>query len=146
MKNINDDVISELRKAYEKGVDAQRVFDWLATLSNDAKETNISRISTASGISYGAAVRVMKLLEGLDCGKFVSGRKGHQSRFVWRYSRVSLGKAASGEISDLQESIEDCRDDDVADVDGITEFVSMRARMAEALGIDVAKLQITILG
>ena len=92
--DFSSDVASDLRALADNDPDAQRVFDWLAGLKNDAKVTTIARVSAVAGVSYGASVRVMKALSVLGVGRFISGRKGHESRFEWAFSRVSIGRVA----------------------------------------------------
>jgi hypothetical protein len=51
-------------------------------------------------------VRVLKTLEELNCGQFVTGRRGWPSRFVWHAEMTSVGRVAAGEDQELEPSEE----------------------------------------
>jgi hypothetical protein len=47
---------------------------------------------------------VLKALQGLGCGKYVPGRKGHVSRFQWAASMPAIGRYASGKADAIDDS------------------------------------------
>ncbi|MGA3054263.1 MAG: hypothetical protein ABSD63_08655 [Candidatus Korobacteraceae bacterium] len=61
-------------------------------------------------INRGAAIQVFRTLEEIGCGKFIEGRKGHPTRFVWDDDLITVGRAARGEAAKI-ESLNN--DDDV---------------------------------
>lgn len=99
-------VVAAVRAFYQENPDAERLFDWTASLERDASETTIRRMRTKLQMSRGAAISLARGLEAAGCGEFIVGRRGSPSRFRWAYSRVSLGLAASGEIEELTEAYE----------------------------------------
>lgn len=49
------------------------------------------------------AINVLRKLEEAGCGKFLTGRKGHPTRFEWQYDLVSVAKVATGEVQVVEE-------------------------------------------
>lgn len=99
--------VAKIQSLYKKSEPARVLFDYFAKRINDASETKVDRIlSLVKGegkdLSRGQIIEVFKELEKLDCGKFVTGRHGWPSRFVWSVGLVSLGKIAGGEDQQLQ--------------------------------------------
>jgi hypothetical protein len=93
--------VQAVQALYEKSADARKLFEWTASLKKDAAETSIERIMSALGISRKAAVTLAQDLAEAGCGNFIVGRRGARSRFSWLYSRISLGKVAVGEATDI---------------------------------------------
>lgn len=103
---------NKIRNLYKKNSVARSLFDYFAKRAYDATETKVDRIlaimkNEGKELSRGQIIDVFKELEDLQCGKFVSGRRGWQSRFVWSVSLAALGKIAGGEIQELQMKSED---------------------------------------
>jgi hypothetical protein len=62
------------------------------------------RLSNAGkGVSRPGAIKVLRKLEEAGCGKFLTGRKGHPTRFKWQYDLVSVAKVATGERHAVEE-------------------------------------------
>jgi hypothetical protein len=102
--DFNQDVIDAVRSLYNTNASAQALFDWTAQRERDAASTSIDRIASQLGVSRGEAVALARLLAEAKCGEFIVGRRGQKSRFRWDYSCISLGQAASGESSRLEEA------------------------------------------
>ena len=97
----------KLQNLYKKSEPARLLFDHFAKRTNDASETKVDRIlSLMKGeghdLSRGQVIDVFKELEKLECGRFVTGRHGWPSRFVWTVSLVGVGKVAGGENQQLK--------------------------------------------
>jgi hypothetical protein len=98
---------SKIRALYKKDQVARSVFDYFARRTNDATETKVDRILSilkkeGNDLSRGQIIEFFKVLETLGAGKFVTGRRGWPSRFVWDVGLVSLAKIAGGESQELQ--------------------------------------------
>lgn len=62
------------------------------------------RLSNAGkGVARPDAINVLRKLEEAGCGKFLTGRKGHPTRFEWHYDLVSVAKVATGEVQVVEE-------------------------------------------
>src|ERR1700736_806415 len=98
--------INRLRSAYESHDDFKQLFDYLAGRHKNSKETKPERLLGIGGrrIDRPAAIKFFRLLESAGCGKYIAGRRGHQSRFSWAVDLTSVGKAASG-YADVVEDI-----------------------------------------
>lgn len=107
--------IAGLRSFYRDSQFARAFLDHAANRENKQSETTVERALTIlkeQGIEAvrGDAVEMFKRFEDLGCGKFVSGRRGKQSRFAWSASIVSVGRAAVGEqqvVAAIPETDED---------------------------------------
>jgi len=99
--------VTKLRALYRKNEVARILLDYFANRNNNAAETKVDRILSIlrkyrNDLSRGQIIDVFKELEKLDCGNFVSGRRGWPSRFVWSVGIVGLGKVAGGEQQELE--------------------------------------------
>ena len=112
-KYIEEHKIDGLREFYQVSPAAKTVFDWAASRTNDAAETNLDRIMQKTPISRNDAVEFARRIDELDCGTFVVGRKGAKSRIRWAYSLKSLGKAAQGQADALMAVDPDVAEDAV---------------------------------
>ncbi|MHB1022034.1 MAG: hypothetical protein ACYC46_05110 [Acidobacteriaceae bacterium] len=54
-----------------------------------------------AGLSRWAVIALFKELERLSYGRFIEGRKGHLSRFVWSSNQIEVGKVAQGELNSI---------------------------------------------
>ncbi|MCC7499809.1 MAG: hypothetical protein IT160_19670 [Bryobacterales bacterium] len=62
------------------------------------------RLSNArKSVSRADAINVLRSLDDAGCGRFLTGRKGHPTRFEWQYDLVSVAKAATGEVQQVEE-------------------------------------------
>jgi hypothetical protein len=92
----------ELQQLYKTDEVAKAVFDHFASRERDRRETTIDRLrknlaDDGVNISRGDAIGIFRRLEDLGCGRFVTGRRGHESRFKWDVGLVAVGQAAAGE-------------------------------------------------
>ncbi len=94
--------VTGLRNLYKKNHTAQLLLDYFAGRSNNATETKVDRIlhilnQNGEDVPRSQIIDAFRELEKLQCGTFVTGRKGWPSRFVWNIGLVEVGKVASGE-------------------------------------------------
>ena len=101
--NMNNRVIKAIRDLYKGDDIARRLFDQSAERERDATATSIDRLTHVLGVSREEAVGLAQRLQEAGCGQFIIGRRGHKSRFAWGYSCISLGQAAAGETTELEE-------------------------------------------
>ena len=101
--NVDQKAVKAVRDLYKKDQIARRLFDLSAERERDATATSIDRLTHVLGVSRDEAVGLAQRLEEAGCGQFIVGRRGHKSRFAWGYSCISLGKAAAGQTTELEE-------------------------------------------
>ncbi len=49
------------------------------------------------GLSRGEIIGMLRKLEALELGSYVTGRKGHPSRFEWKYASRDIAMMATGD-------------------------------------------------
>ncbi len=138
-----------IQKLYKEDDDLRELFDWCATLKRDATETSVDTIASKLNISRKGALNIVRQLESAGCGEFLVGRRGGTSRFIWKYSRISLGKVASGEFSEIegvQDPIEG--DEEMTDVGNFGPMTIAKAKsmLADALGVKSEQIEIHVRG
>lgn len=105
-----------LRKFYKENEAARWLLDHLARRERDWSSTSVDRMLSniaqdGGDVSRGQLVEVMRELEGLGCGAFKVGRRGHASRFEWSVSLVSVGQFAAQEREDIEKLPDDASDE-----------------------------------
>ncbi len=105
---MDDQIVIGLKKFYRSSNVAQAFFDLIAQRKNDQQEMTVERAIDSLGNYFDRreVVDLFKRLQGLGCGTFVLGRHTRRSRFVWGVSMISVGRAAKGEISEVEEITE----------------------------------------
>jgi NAD-dependent DNA ligase len=155
-KDIEDHKIAGLRELYQLTPAARAVFDWAASRTNDAAETNLDRIMQKTQVSRSEAVDMARRLDDLGCGVFVVGRKGAKSRIRWNYSLKSMGQAAQGHTDSLDELDSDVAEDVVdqqlisttePSIGDVTLTIpEAKRQLALAFGVTPEAIEITIRG
>ena len=154
--NIQNQLLNNLRTAYEEDEGAKALLDWAAQRTNDAAATSVERIATVTELPYPDARELAKKLCDFGCGAFVLGRKGRKSRILWDFSLRALGKAASGETKVIEEIDPLLREEGLEQLDtgSSSGFASpkpftiaeAKRRLAEAFGVSPEAIEITIKG
>ncbi len=89
-----------LRELYSENAHAKAILDDFAGRTNRQSTTGVDQIMSrlrAAELPKGEVVKLFRRLEVLDYGRFVVGRRGKESRFVWSANPIEVGKAAQGE-------------------------------------------------
>jgi hypothetical protein len=102
----------KLRNLYESNKVAQIFFDHMTKRQRNQGETKVHRILQLLGnngneVSRNQIVDLFKNLEQIGCGRFVPGRWGWSSRFVWEVGSKSASLAAAGESEEIEMIQED---------------------------------------
>ena len=147
--HLHPQTVTAVRALYEQNPDARRLFDWIASLRQDATATSIDRMVVVLRISRNAAVSLARELQDADCGEFIIGRRGSPSRFKWAYSRVSLGQVASGETEEIEEPYDPISETEEEDAEpqGSARRLTIQAAkilLAESLGLEPSQIGIEI--
>jgi hypothetical protein len=93
--------VEGLKELYSSGGPAAAILKRFAAGKGNKNRTELVRLSMDLRESGQATpspklIRFLRRLEALGCGKFITGRKGHPTRFEWNYSPSSVGIAAAG--------------------------------------------------
>jgi hypothetical protein len=110
MTSINSSSLNvkALKALYASDPIARFVLDEFASRQRNQQKTKpdqlLLRLSNAGkAASRTEVINVMRKLDEYGCGKFITGRKGHPTRFEWQYDLVSVGKAAAGGAQSVEE-------------------------------------------
>ena len=109
---FGDDKVIELQDLYESNQAARSLLDYYAERERSSKKTSVDRAEFVTGEDYYDLVAVFKKLESIGVGKFLVGRKGHESRMVWDYDVVSIGQAAQSKEDELEPVPKDAEEND----------------------------------
>lgn len=97
-----------LKALYSTDPAAKLILDEFGARQRNQQATKLDqlllRLSNAGkGVARADAIKTLRKLEDAGCGKFLTGRKGHPTRFEWSYDLVSVAKAATGEVQVVEE-------------------------------------------
>lgn len=84
--------LQEFRQLSAHNHNIKRLFSWLKDHDSPVKVLGVSKAEAVLGIDYYELVSAFKELESIGAGNFIVGRKGHDSRFIWKYDTQGLGK------------------------------------------------------
>ena len=156
MNQPSNAVIKKVQKLYQSNQTAQRFFDGLALRLRDATATNVDLMARSLGISRGDAVSLGRAIHDTGAAELFLGRRGGKTRLVWEYSCISIGKAASGESSDLEAPENPMTDDEEEATESALQAVGSgvanprfsikdaKRMLSEALGVDESSIEIVI--
>lgn len=93
--------IEELRSIYAKNQAVKAICDHFADRSKNQNETALHRMLMhleADGYDFPRrdVIAAFRALEGAECGRYVEGRHGWKSRFVWSVKSLLIADAAKG--------------------------------------------------
>ncbi|MBW3599256.1 MAG: winged helix-turn-helix domain-containing protein [Planctomycetes bacterium] len=100
--------VEKLKELYASDTAAQRFLDHAAGRQRNQSETTVDRAlqilrNDGHHVTRQEIISVFQSLENCGCGRFVAGRRGWPSRFVWSTAMISVGRAATGEQEDVEE-------------------------------------------
>lgn len=92
----------KIRQLYQSEDSFRKIFDHLASRTNNAAETKIPRMQAVlagQGIDIDRSTfkRFFEALEGEGCGRYIVGRWGYPSRFAWEVNLKGVASIAIGE-------------------------------------------------
>jgi hypothetical protein len=136
---MDTEIVKKIRALRESDETAARLFDWLARRTNDVAETSIDRICGMVELERYQAIELVKALAGIGVCEFVVGRKGWKSRVRWHYSVRSLGEAAKGDATGIQEIDPELAEEVADQQQGSDEFLDTKQEMEMGLTLAEAK-------
>ena len=131
---LNENNIEGLKRLYNEDEAAHTILDIFASFQRNMSQTSVDRLfarlnngGNRHKISRPQIVQTFKRLEELDCGYFISGRWNNPSRFAWTKSLISVGRAAKGEVKELEIAPENnSEDDETSDNDTVAHEYNLR--------------------
>lgn len=137
---VNDTKAPALRKLYKDSETGKALMDWLASRQYGATVTTARRAAQVTGQDYRAMIKVMKELDEMEVGRFLTGRKGQESRIEWAFDVRSLGKVASGGGSRLEEVPADAETDeeDAADAHSADDTIPHVFQLRPDMKVEIA--------
>src|SRR3989442_7113182 len=91
--------IEQLKKLYSINECAKALLNHAAKRKNNVTSTQVDRLIARilqeenTVVKRQDLIHVLRKLQELGCGRFVTGRRGQPSRFEWIVQIASLGKA-----------------------------------------------------
>ena len=156
-KDIKREELEAVRALYDQDEGARALFDSLAERERDASATSIETMSRITTLSRGSSVALARALAEAGCGEFVVGRRKQKSRFIWMYSCISLGRAAAGESTNIEEPQDPAQEEEeytrsAPELDQTTAprnpilaiITKAKEQIAADLGVLVSSIEITI--
>lgn len=130
--------VGKLRDMYQNDPVAKLVFDHWATRVRNRTETSIDSLlasldSKGQESSRPELIRFLRELQELGCGSFITGRKGHPSRFKWKVGMTSISNAAAGKDVTLEPITEN--DKEEADDDLLAHTFFLRPNLAVIINL-----------
>jgi hypothetical protein len=100
--------IEAIKNLYVKNPVAKAAFDYFAGCPRNRPETTVNQllavlVARGHQASYVGVRDFLRELHRLNCGVYVIGRKGRHSRLRWHIGRMSLGQAAAGQLSQVEQ-------------------------------------------
>jgi len=100
--NISNVDLAELRSFYLFSPEAKIIFDHFSTFGKNMGTSNIDQLlyrlsSEQNPPSRGAVIQFFRKLQELGCGRFVQGRRGKKTRFVWGVKLTDVSHVAAGQ-------------------------------------------------
>lgn len=92
--------VKALRGLYNDNEYARAILDDFANRTNRQSTTGVEQIMSRLRSAEIPKLAVLKLFRGLGelgYGRFVVGRRGGESRFIWSANPIDVGKAAQGQ-------------------------------------------------
>lgn len=113
--------VKTLKALYASDPAAKAILDEFASRQRNQQATKLEQLryrlnNAGVGVAKSDVIRILRKLDELGCGDFRTGRKGHPTRFLWKYDLVSVGKAAAGGTQAIEE-IQPSPDQDNGDDD-----------------------------
>jgi hypothetical protein len=94
----------KLREVYGSSTAAKAILDDFSHRTNNQRITTIDQILSRlrfANVERWEAIALFRKLEELEHGRFVEGRKGRLSRFVWSSNPIEVGRAAQGDDASI---------------------------------------------
>ena len=104
--------IDGLRHLYSENETARMLLDHMAGRERNQRVTKLKVIlrrlrSDGSTVTKSNLIAAFRELENLDCGRYIEGRHGHDSRFDWQQTKSLVASRAAQSFESDPEAITD---------------------------------------
>lgn len=117
--SIDNTKLESIKQLYSSNHVAKAAFDYFASCQRNKSATKVNRLLSVlwglgNDVSYIEVRDFLRELARLKCGIYKIGRRGQPSRLEWIDNLVSLGQAAAGQRSEIEQITEEeaAADDD----------------------------------
>lgn len=127
--------IERLKQSYQSNIAVKTICDHMADRSKNQNETSLHRIlyyfeQDGTDFKRSEVIAAFRLLEDAECGKYVEGRHGWKSRFVWSVKSKLVSGAALGTETRTALVADDAPNEQTADDEMIEHTYVLRADLA----------------
>ncbi len=94
--------IEKLKEAYKSNPAVKAICDELASRDRNQNKTRLKRMlqllweDEGSELTKSQVINGFRKLEEAECGRYVPGRRGWESRFEWTVKSIEVANAAKG--------------------------------------------------
>jgi hypothetical protein len=111
-RSIDNTKLESIKKLYSSNRVAKAAFDYFASCQRNKSATKVNRLlsvlwTRGHDVSYAEVRDFLRELAVLRCGVYKMGRRGQPSRLEWIDNLVSLGQAAAGQRSEIEQLTEE---------------------------------------
>jgi hypothetical protein len=111
-----------IRQLYATDATARTILDEFASFRHNRTTTALEQLlfrltNAGKPVPKSEAIDVLRKLDDFGCGDFITGRKGHPTRFAWRYPMSEIGKAAAAADPKTPEEIKPLHPLEATDAD-----------------------------
>jgi hypothetical protein len=130
----------KLASAYSQNKAVKAICEHMAARERNQNETKLERVLrllTLEGSDFKKTevIAAFRQLEDAECGRYVEGRRGWSSRFVWEVKSLLVADAAKGKSSSIQDASSDPRSPDSSDDDLIEHVFVLRPDLPVTLDL-----------
>ena len=111
--NVPFSIIENLQQLNKNDQYAHVLFQEFSKYLKRMSETKVRVLHDKTDVPLSDIIRILKELSKIGVGEFKTGRRGKESRIVWKFSAPSVGLLALGETS-LLDPIEPAFDSETA--------------------------------
>ena len=135
---------NKLRQEYNQNCALKLLCDRMASRKRNQNETKLLRLLAQiqndddSSLKKHELIAAFRVLEDVECGKYIAGRHGWPSRFLWSVKSLDACLAAQGEETDVA-PVEELADteDDGGDTDLIDHAFNLREDFPVELSLPI---------
>ena len=104
---MNDSLERNLKNAlinlYQSDAAAKAILDKFSDFKKRMRETSAARAAVLADASHSEILALFRKFDSIGAGEFKAGRRGSKTRIEWKYSVQSLGAAAKGVATKLED-------------------------------------------
>lgn len=95
-------IVQRIRHETETNEAFFRLMENLTYSDEVFRAATVDALAARTNVDYYEMIATLKLLDSIELGEFIVGRKGRDSRIEWLYSSKSIGEIALGKSDTLR--------------------------------------------